>query len=127
MQAILLALSLIFAVANLQVFDAAKEKVVQTIPVTPDVRQEAEAWLNSVESLSPQFNIDIKQGLVLKVPFDPPYNMKSRFYTGPVSEVNLILPPDRRPTLLVITKENRPLVFLFTRDVKPFLKRKGIQ
>lgn len=127
MQAILLALSLIFAVANLQVFDAAKEKVVQTIPVTPDVRQEAEAWLGSVESLSPQFNIDIKQGLVLKVPFDPPYNMKSRFYTGPVSEVNLILPPDRRPTLLVITKEKKPLVFLFTRDVKPFLKRKGIQ
>lgn len=127
MQAILLTLSLIFAVANLQVFDAAKEKVVQTLPVTADMRKDVIAFIESAESLSPQINVDLKTGYALKIPLDPPYQMKSRFYTGPVTEVNLLVPPDRRPLLLLFTKENQPLVLLFSRDIKPFLTKYGVK
>ncbi|WP_223700863.1 hypothetical protein [Sutcliffiella deserti] len=114
------------AQANLQieVFDVAQSKVVQTFPLDKAKKDEALKLVKSIESLYPKLNPTPRTGSMVKVPFEPAINVNHELLKDPVKEVIFIFPIGERPYMLIFNKEkNNPMFYYFSQDSTSFQKQ----
>ncbi|MFS0840201.1 hypothetical protein [Paenibacillus sp. 1P03SA] len=111
-----------------QLYDVDKQKVVETLIVTDEIRSEASRWLASIKDIAVQTKIDNVQGVVLKLPLDPPLAVNNRWMQGSSNELFLFLDPSRlnEPLLLVFSTAGKPFLFKTSVQVKPFLEKERL-
>ncbi|GKS13589.1 hypothetical protein YDYSY3_45890 [Paenibacillus chitinolyticus] len=111
-----------------QLYDVDKQKVVETLIVTDEIRIEASRWLASIKDIAVQTKIDNVQGVVLKLPLDPPLAINNRWMQGSSNELFLFLDPSRlnEPLLLVFSTTGKPFLFKTSVQVKPFLEKERL-
>jgi hypothetical protein len=109
---------------QIEVFDVAQSKVVKSIPLDEDKKNEAVRLVRSVESLFPKINATPRSGIMVKVPFDTTVNLNNILVKDPVKEVIFIFPKGERPYMLLFNEQKKnPMFYYFKEDATPFLEQ----
>ncbi|WP_235918288.1 hypothetical protein [Paenibacillus lutrae] len=111
-----------------QLYDVDEQKVVQTLLVTEEMRSEALKWIGGIKEVAVQSKIDAVQGVVLKLPLDPPLAVNNRWLQASTNELFLFLDPAKlnEPLLLVFTTPGKPYLFKTSVQIKPFLEQERL-
>ncbi|MCA1321218.1 hypothetical protein LC085_14950 [Bacillus tianshenii] len=112
---------------KIEVFDVAQSKVVKSIPLDENKKNEAIRLVRSVESLFPKINATPRSGIMVKVPFDPLVNIDNMLVQEPVKEVIFIFPEGERPYMLLFNEQKKnPMFYYFKENPTPFLEQLGV-
>ncbi|MBM7620845.1 hypothetical protein JOC95_002700 [Bacillus tianshenii] len=115
-------------VVFIEVFDVAQSKVVKSIPLDDNKKNEAIRLVRSVESLFPKINATPRSGIMVKVPFDPVVKIDNNLVQDPIKEVIFIFPEGERPYMLLFNEEKKnPVFYYFKEDPIPFLEQLGVK
>jgi hypothetical protein len=112
---------------QIEVFDVIQSKVIKEIPIEEKMTTEAEKLVKSADSLFPKLNPTPRTGIMIKVPFEPPLDVKTAVLTQPVKQVIFILPEGDRPYMLIFDKEDQPMFYYFSEDASEFLNILGVK
>ncbi|ALS23805.1 MULTISPECIES: hypothetical protein [Paenibacillus] len=116
--------------APVLIYDVKQDKVVQAIPNTAELRQEASDWFQRVGGLSGRFSVGANSGIVIRVPFQPPLPVTKAGLSFQCKELFVILPSHEEkesPQLLAFSTEDKTFVFECSYQVfEPFLKKYNI-
>jgi hypothetical protein len=107
---------------QVELFDTDQERVVQTIANTNEFQAEAKSILNSVTGRVLELNPSLEQAMIIKIPLAPPQKLTvpAAGIDETITQLFVIMPKreDRRPWLILHTKENDTLVLEFSGQVK---------
>lgn len=113
---------------DVEFFDVKEGKVVKTAPSDRKTHKEASKWLKSIEGPVPNAVINPQQGVVWKVPLDPPVKVDNQWFKGTANVVFVFWEkPDAKPYLLIFTPDGKPLLFTFKHSLKPFVKKYDVK
>ncbi|MNT16734.1 hypothetical protein D3C72_1518500 [compost metagenome] len=113
------------ATEGAEVFDIRKGEVVQLIPNSNLLQNQAKHWLSSIIGIAGSFKIEPTEGIAIKIPLTPPFSITNNWINGTVTEVIMFVGKSKNyyPTLLVFTKNNRFVaVHIRYHNLKSFLK-----
>ncbi|MDF2962805.1 MAG: hypothetical protein K0S39_4540 [Paenibacillus sp.] len=108
-----------------EVFDIKKGEIVQTIQNSQALQNQVKDWLSSASGIVSSFNVEPNDGLAIKIPLVPPYEIHNDLVNGTVTEVVMFISRSSTyyPTLLIFTKENHIIaVHVANHHLKDFLK-----
>ncbi|GKU79486.1 hypothetical protein [Paenibacillus sp. L3-i20] len=114
------------ALGPVQVFDVSAGKVVKTIPNDKKIQRMAAKWTNSVSGLSPQATTDHGCTYVYRIPLAKPAQISTGEINVTTTNLFLFYCKDKSPFLLVFDLQNKPYLFLFKENIKPFIKKVGL-
>lgn len=106
-----------------EIFDIEKGEVIRTLPGNEQVRKEVEKMLNGVTGIYADFNPIPDKGYMVKVPLEPPFRLKNKWFDDYVTEVIVIFPEYENPHLLVFDKRADSFFLTFDHSVDTFLKK----
>ncbi|WP_409344890.1 hypothetical protein [Paenibacillus sp. MBLB4367] len=113
---------------DVEFFDVKQGKVVKQVPLEKKAYKEAEKWLKSIDGLVSNAVINPAQGIVWKVPLNPPIQVDNQWFKGPANVVFVFLEkPDAKPYLLIFAPDGKPLLFTFKHKLKPFVKKYDVK
>jgi len=114
---------------KVEVFDIDLGKVVARLDNNEDIQQEARRWVKAITGPAVRPMIDPKHGIIIKVPVQPEVQVSNEWMKDSVVDVFLPVSPATldTPLLLLFTKDNKPLMFTFKYDLRPFLKQYGLE
>lgn len=107
----------------IQLFDMHQEKIIKTFKNENYFQSIAKQWLKEVSGLSPQLNIGSNNGYIVRIPLVEPYSVTLGHLTIELNDVFLVYVPDRKPLLLVFSKERKPYLLETRADVHSFMQR----
>jgi hypothetical protein len=113
------------ATSGAEVFDIKKGEVIQTIPNSNTLQNQARHWISSISGVAGSFKIEPTEGIAIKIPLTPPYNVTNNWIKGTVTEVVMFVGKSTTyyPTLLVFTKDNHFVAFhIQNHRLEAFLK-----
>ncbi|MNK86601.1 hypothetical protein D3C87_1065180 [compost metagenome] len=113
------------ATEGAEVFDIRKGEVVQLIPNSNLLQNQAKHWLSSIIGVAGSFKIEPIEGIAIKIPLTPPFSITNNWINGTVTEVIMFVGKSKNyyPILLVITKNNRFVaVHIRNHNLESFLK-----
>ncbi|MFD2672084.1 hypothetical protein [Marinicrinis sediminis] len=110
-----------------EVFDIKQGKVVERIPYTAAIGEEAGRLLQSVSGLVTRIQIDPKKGTALRIPITPPLKLDKPFYKGMAVEMFVFLERSERPYVLVFNEEQKPILMFFDRDPQALMQLLHLQ
>ncbi|BCJ86512.1 hypothetical protein [Effusibacillus dendaii] len=99
--------------ADIEQFDAGEGKVTKRFCNTEQIQSEVSQWLTKDVQLAPESKIDVKQGLIFKIPLQPPVQVQKLNIT--VSELFVIVNTGPQLRMLVLD-HNRPFLLILNRD-----------
>jgi hypothetical protein len=112
---------------QIEVFDVAQSKVVKSIPLDEDKKNEAIRLVRSIESLFPKINATPRSGIMVKVPFDTTIILSHILVKDPVKEVIFIFPKGERPYMVLFNEQKKNAMFYyFKEDATAFLEQLGV-
>lgn len=114
---------------EVQVFSIPQGKVVLTFPNSPELQAEAGRWIAAVQGLAPQVSAEPRKGLVVRIPLDPPMQVKLPLIDGQIQDAFLFIdnPEVKNPLLLVFTMDNKPVLLQLSYDPASFIQQYGLQ
>ncbi|MBO8164077.1 MAG: hypothetical protein H0Z34_10215 [Brevibacillus sp.] len=114
------------AAGEVELFDTDKERVVEMYANSPLFQQEAKQILNSVSGRVLELSPSLQRALILRIPLQPPQDLAVRAMDidETIVEMFVVMPKqgERRPWLIVHTKDGDSLLLEFTRGANPLKK-----
>lgn len=110
---------------QIEVYDIGKNEVISRTPLTADVQNEVFNYVKAVKSLYTKVMPFPEKGYVIRVPFDPPMNVKVKLLNESgiksLDSVFIILSDKEAPILLVLDNHRRPYFYTFNTSIQPLL------
>lgn len=110
---------------SIEVFDISKGEVVIREPMSAEIKNEVTNYLKSIKSLYTKVIPFPEKGYVIRVPFEPPLNVKLKLINDvgikTLDSVYVILSDKEAPILLVLDSQRKPYFFTFDSSVQPLL------
>lgn len=114
----------------IQIYSSEKQRVIQTIPMNEEIREQVASWFSTITGISPKLKIDTPKGLAIRFPMDPPLTFSNTWVpSAHAKEIFLLLDQTQKepPMLLVFTTDQRSHVFTFSHNIQPFLHSNRIK
>lgn len=108
---------------EVEIFDINQGEVVQTVPAYLNVQDEAISYINNITGVYQKFNPIPRDGMMVKIPLEQAYLVKSEWLSGFIDEVIIIFPENEDPFLLLFDEENSPHFFNFKGELFKLLKQ----
>lgn len=109
------------AAAQIEIFDIYKGKVIKSLPAKEGIQKEINKMLSAVTGLYPELKPIPDKGYMVKVPLEPPINLKNQWLDDKVTEVIVIFPEYENPHLMAFDSKSRTFFFTFKGSVDDFL------
>lgn len=110
---------------NIEVFDIGKGQVILRAPLNADIQNEVFNYVNSIKGLYTKAVPFPEKGYVIRVPFDPPMNVKVKLLNDigikSLDSVFIIISEKEVPLLLVLDNQRRPFFYTFNASIQPLL------
>ncbi len=110
---------------NVEVFDIGRGEVISKTPLNKEIQNEVFNYVKAIKSLYTKVIPFPEKGYVIRVPFDPPMKVKSKYLNDvgikTLSSVFIIISEKEAPLLLVLDNQQRPYFYIFNASVQPLL------
>jgi hypothetical protein len=100
-------------VKNVELFDIQKDTVTETVPHNSKIQKAATEYLNGINQNYVKVNPIPKSGYMVRIPLEPPIQVKNKWINELVDEVIIILTKEDQPYLMIFDDENNPHFFYF--------------
>lgn len=111
------------AAAQIEIFDIYKGKVIKAMPAKEGIQEEIYKLLSTVTGLYPELEPIPDKGYMVKVPLEPPINLKNQWLDDKVAEVIVIFPEYENPHLMAFDSKSNTFFFTFNGSVDDFLTK----
>jgi hypothetical protein len=108
---------------KIEIFEVQKDKVVATVEVTPEIRQDVEAFLKGISGVYKKLNPVPTTGFMVKVPLTPAVVIENKFFKGSIVEVIVVFSLQENPYLMAFDNNNQFYAFTFEGDADSFLEK----
>lgn len=94
-----------------EVFDIEKGTVIHEIIPNPIIQEEAKFYAANIDSLYKKINPLPPNGLIVRIPLDPPQSVQNQWFHALLDEINIIYPENGNPYVMLYDDENHIYFF----------------
>lgn len=103
---------------DIEIFCPEQNKVVKTIPITPEIRNMIVDWITNIEGIYVKLNPTVEDGYIIKIPLDPVENVQGNCINEVVNEVYIMLPEKDMPFYMISNNGDELTFYQFNGNVK---------
>lgn len=101
-----------------QIFDPKQDKVVKLVQLTPEIKDLATSYIESIDDIYGKNDPIPSDGYAIKIPVDPAIKAEKKCLNALIKEVYVIIPETEPPFIMVFEDENKLACFPFRGDIK---------
>lgn len=95
------------SIANIELLDIEKNKIIKTTPTNPKIQLEAKKIIKEIDNILKKINPIPDKGYMVKIPIEPSFQLENKWVNALIDEVIIIIPEDEKPYLLIFDDENK--------------------
>lgn len=107
---------------SVELLDIKTGNITKGIYNSEEIQNETRFCLQSITGVSSKFNPIPKEGMLIKVPLEPPYQLENEWINDFISEVIIISNPKEDPLLVLHNDDNVTYFFQFEHSIDYLLE-----
>lgn len=106
---------------NVKIFHIEKNEIIKTIPTNSKVQVEVTKIIKEIDGVVKHFKPIPDKGYMIKIPIEPPQQVKNKWINDLIDEVTIIIPEEEEPYLLIFDDENKSYFLTFQTKIDTLL------
>jgi len=102
---------------QIELLDIKTDQIIYTVSSSSPIQSLVKNYVTGIDGIVKDFNPIPEEGMMVKVPLEPPVHVENEWINEIVTEVILIRPIDGAPSILIFNDENTPYFFTFSGEL----------
>lgn len=105
-----------------EVVDLAQNRIAKSVQVDSEIYDMAKCWIKSIDNFYGRINPLPVEGYKVRIPLDPAVSVNKKSLTAEISEIYIIVPPNKPPFLMIYEANNKLSYFKFHGNIDSLSK-----
>ncbi|ERI94944.1 hypothetical protein HMPREF1982_00626 [Clostridiales bacterium oral taxon 876 str. F0540] len=105
-----------------EIFDTRQKSVLKAVQVNSEIYDMVAGWVRSIDNFYGRISPVAIDGYKVRIPLDPPVKLNKKSLSGNISEVYIVVPPDRQPFFIIYEDRDKPSFFKFHGNIDSLSK-----